>query len=65
MHLRKPNKSVPHKISELAELKNKIFFSGVKTTCKVGPINGNDNNVHIAPLFFRSENRIFFLLPYY
>lgn len=50
MLLRKLNKSMPRKISELAELKNKMLFSGVKTTW-MGPRNGSDNNVQTATLF--------------
>ena len=66
MHLRKPNKSVPHKISEHSELKNKILFSGVKVTCKVGPIIAIIIMCNILLLPF-SALRIsyLFLLPYY
>ena len=62
MLLRKLNKSMPRKISELAELKNKMLFSGVKTTWKMGPRNGSDNNVQTATLL--SMLRISYLFYY-
>ena len=38
MLLRKLDKSVPHKISELAELKNKMLFMGGENNLEDGPL---------------------------